>query len=967
MPRTQSPLTGLRLPVLLSGCAALLAELAWSRAWVRVLGSTLAATSTVLAVFMLGLGLGALASGPLSRRLDLRGRELYQRLELTLAALLLLSPLLLALADRVMLRWLADVPYGAPATFVLRGLLPLLLLTPATFLMGASLPAMAQELDDEPDPEPHVGALYAWNTAGAVLGTLLASTWLLEALGLRATCFLAGGLSGTAALLAMGRTLAPLAPLPARGEQRAAWRFLPVYAFVGFWALALEVLYGRAVLAASGTTAQSLGAVLACFLGGSALGAWGAGRFLPAADHPAQSLARRLAVLGLVIPLTGLALVDHAPLYLRLYPLFPGSVAGLGATLGLCAALLLLPGILLGSLFPAITRALTPLGGAGRAVGLALAVNSLAGAVGALAAYTWILPSCGLAGGIGAAGGACLLAASYLLFRERAGSGIEAAVFLLLAELVPLALALQPVRLVETAWRLVREVTPEQLASGVSLVPPEVVWYRDGPEASVALTTSSDAGLTLRINGKPDASTEADVTVQAALGHVPMLLFGRPETRMLVIGLGSGQTADAALRYPLERLDVAEISRTVAEAAGAGFRETFPRPFQDPRCHIQLVDGLTMVRAWPQAVDLIVSQPTDLHVQGVGELYTREFYRACRARLREGGRLVQWLPSYELDDVALKTVLRSALREFPEVSLWWFQDLLLIAGEGATPPDLAALHRELDKPGVRPALDEAHLPSEPDTLLARQLADTALLESFAGPGVAATLDRPLVEFQAARARFETPADWAPRLATRLRAHPLQGRLVTDRGLLYPEDTGGALLPTSRLHMNRDLAALTARAYLLHAPVAPDATLVGAEQLFGTYTIWEGAMAGGRIRLTSYPKSLLPDPHVKHAAKASKGPPVLGGEATLSGRPALFGLYRGAPFAGGDDGVGEPRWEGLFTFDCPAMQRTHVLEVEYPAKKASDKVLLGIAADLACLEAGPGGEPVWRHGLVRGGD
>src|SRR5690606_30822398 len=99
-----------------------------------------------------------------------------------------------------------------------------------------------------------------------------------------------------------------------------------------------------------------------------------------------------------------------------------------------------------------------------------------------------------------------------------------AAVFLVLAELVPLVLALQPVRLLETAWRLTRQLTEEQLSVGVALVPPEVLWYRDGPEASVALTTSEEAGLTLRINGKPDASSQADATVQAALGHLPMLL-----------------------------------------------------------------------------------------------------------------------------------------------------------------------------------------------------------------------------------------------------------------------------------------------------------------------------------------------------------------------------------------------------------------------------------------------------------
>ena len=101
---------------------------------------------------------------------------------------------------------------------------------------------------------------------------------------------------------------------------------------------------------------------------------------------------------------------------------------------------------------------------------------------------------------------------------------------------------------------------------------------------------SSSAGvLSLTVNGKPEASTETDMPTQVLLGAIPLLL--EPDARRVaIIGLGSGITAGAALAFPIERLDVAEISSAVVEAAEL-FAEAGAFPLEDPRLTLHRADG----------------------------------------------------------------------------------------------------------------------------------------------------------------------------------------------------------------------------------------------------------------------------------------------------------------------------------------------------------------------------------------
>ena len=109
----------------------------------------------------------------------------------------------------------------------------------------------------------------------------------------------------------------------------------------------------------------------------------------------------------------------------------------------------------------------------------------------------------------------------------------------------------------------------------------EILYYRDGPSATVAVERSAGF-VSLLVNGKADASTApADMPTQLMLGHLPLLLHAEPRA-ILVIGLGSGITAGAVARHPVQRLDVVEIEPAVIEASRF-FREEHGDVLTDPR------------------------------------------------------------------------------------------------------------------------------------------------------------------------------------------------------------------------------------------------------------------------------------------------------------------------------------------------------------------------------------------------
>jgi spermidine synthase len=172
-PNTGAPQLSVRtlgIVAALSGCTVLLYEVAWSRIAGLMFGPTATTVSLTLAVFLLGLGAGAVLASTI--RKDAAGW--LSASQSAVAFLLLCASACVAVSPA----WLAEqIRLRSQSAFQIEALeagLLILLLFPLTMAAGMALP-LAMQLRRASGA---IGGLYGVNTAGCVLGAIV-TAWLL--------------------------------------------------------------------------------------------------------------------------------------------------------------------------------------------------------------------------------------------------------------------------------------------------------------------------------------------------------------------------------------------------------------------------------------------------------------------------------------------------------------------------------------------------------------------------------------------------------------------------------------------------------------------------------------------------------------------------------------------------------------------------------------------------------------------
>src|SRR5688572_29690884 len=173
-----------------SGAAALIYEVVWTRLLTLHLGHGLAAASAVLAAFMGGLAAGAGAAGRMAGHFSpSRALRTYAGLEIAIAVLALLMPLAL-LAVRPLLAAAYADGAGGGSFALLRLVTSVLLLCVPAACMGATFPIASRWMVRAASTAAQdAGVLYAANTLGAAAGAVLAGFSLIPALGLSGTTY----------------------------------------------------------------------------------------------------------------------------------------------------------------------------------------------------------------------------------------------------------------------------------------------------------------------------------------------------------------------------------------------------------------------------------------------------------------------------------------------------------------------------------------------------------------------------------------------------------------------------------------------------------------------------------------------------------------------------------------------------------------------------------------------------------
>jgi spermidine synthase len=629
------------LPLLLllsfgSGVAALIYEIVWFQLLELVIGSTAVSLGILLATFMGGMCLGSL----IFPRLVSPGRHplrVYAAIELAIGALGILVLLLMP--------FLAGIPF--------RGVVAAICLLPPTVLMGATLPALARQVEEV----PWLGFLYAANIAGAVFGSLFSGFYLLRVYDVATATYVAVAVNALVAAIALApATVATPRIADARAEL-GSWQIYVAIALSGLCALGAEAIWTRTLGLLLGASVYTLSIIVAVFLAGLGIGSAIGSLLCRYLARPRFALGWCQLLLAAAIAWTAYSISASLPYW----PIDPSISSNLWFTfeLDLARALwaLLPPTLLWGASFPlALAAASSKEQDSSKLFAGIYAANTLGAIIGALGANLLLIAWVGsqhaqqVLIAVSAISGVLLLPRRWVLVPLAVLSG-----GLLIYSVPPLAKLLVAYGRYAATW------------AGKS----DIVYAGEGLNSSVAVASFPNGALTFHVAGKIQASNvPRDMRLQRMLGHLTTLTALNPRS-VLVIGCGAGITAGAVSIDPkVERETIVEIEPLVPQAASKYFSEPNFDVLHNPKVELRIDDGRHYLLTTKEKFDGITVDPLDPWVKGAANLYTQEFLEVMKQHLNPGGTVTMYIQLFETNLDAVKSAVATFFDVFPNGTIW---------------------------------------------------------------------------------------------------------------------------------------------------------------------------------------------------------------------------------------------------------------------------------------------------------
>lgn len=750
---------------LVSGATGLAYQVIWTRMLVRTFGATSFAVSTVLAAYMAGLALGSYLFG---RLIDKRGNPvlLYGVLELGIGVFAFAFPLLVGAAHPIFKSLYAGLGDRFYLLSLVRFLLVFSILLIPTTLMGGTLPILSRYITRSlKELAGRVGLLYSINTFGAVLGTFGTGFLVLPALGMKMTTYAAVGanvaifvISMLLARSARGAGASPTVEQePTVSHKSTAYEktVLAAFFFTGLAALSAEVIWMRVLALVVGTTTYAFTTMLTSFLLGLALGSAVFARIAQKTARPGTVFAVLVAAIGFVVFGTIVAFGKLPYAYMSLFAsVEPTWLNLMSLQFLLSVALMIVPTFLMGGTFPLVARIYTKdLSRIGARIGTAYAFNTLGSICGSFLGSFVLLELLGVQYGMVTV--AVIYAVVGLMLLVSLTEPVKPRVRLVGSLVILVGAVLMVVRSPGWDKKLMTSgvYTYSTRYRGVEglkdiLDTKTLLFYDEGPGALVSVERAQNV-ISLRIDGKTDASNAEDMITQELISHLPLLLHDDPDS-ILIIGLGSGVSLSSALAYPVEHLDCVELLANVVDGARY-FDEYTGDVLSESRVSLTIGDGRNHVRLTDKKYDVIVSQPTNPWISGVGDLFTVEYFEEAKSHLKPGGLMTAWLALYHMGDREVRATLKSFVSVFPHATLWMSNEADIVLVGSFSPLDFDEdIAARMEQPRVRADLERVGIDELSDILSCLLMDGDELREYAREVSILHTDDNMLLEYYASR-------------------------------------------------------------------------------------------------------------------------------------------------------------------------------------------------------------------------
>lgn len=725
-----------------SGASALIFQVLWIKQLSLVVGIDVYAVTTAVSAFFAGLALGSSIFGRIADSTE-RPLLLYSLLELGIGLAGASTTIALAHSGPVFV--ILQEHAGLLAWF-----LPFTLIGIPAVLMGGTLPVLVRaRAPHTKDVVRAGGGLYSANTAGAIAGALVASFACIPALGIRGTGFAAAAINFTLAALALALNRAVVLPTsspPAKsmGTNSQFRLALLLYAAAGGIALGYEVVWSQVVVQFTSTRTFSFAVVLATYLAGLTLGSALYSRW-------SQRARDIWGIFGCLIATAGLvALLEVAALgkwLMQLQSVAEAIVRSWGTELlAMCARFLVaalgivfIPAVILGAAFPAALQLIAGRTNTGRDVGAVLALNTAGGVVGTIFTGFLLVPALGLVHTLAVLAIGAAAVGFWAAIRSPAAKRSTSWLLLAMTGVAVLTAVLTP-------QDRVVSLLPQGRSGG------KLLFFEEDPGGTVAVLDQRATNATFRRLYIDGVSNSGDAMPSLRYMRLQALLplithHGDPQSA-LVIGFGTGITTGALLQFPgLKQRVCAELLKGVIHAAPL-FQGNF-RAGSNPEIQIRVRDGRHELLRSTENYDLITLEPPPPSAAGVVNLYSTDFYRLARRRLKTNGIFAQWWPLATQNDEDSRSLVRSFLDVFPYCSLWTTEihEMLLVGSPQPLELDVPQIVARFQQPQIAATLQEVGITSAAG-LLATWITGRDGLDHYAGEAPPVTDDRPRIEYAA---------------------------------------------------------------------------------------------------------------------------------------------------------------------------------------------------------------------------
>lgn len=584
----------------LSGAASVSYQTLWLRDAMTYFGVVTPVISSVLSVFMLGLAIGTIILGKLSKRLNpSTALVLYALVELLIGILAICVPEFFNLGYKKILN---TGSHESAAYLFTSWIVITLTLLPVCTLIGATFPLVMRFIEKSSNDNNNFSFLYFSNLIGAVLGCAMPLV-TIELYGFHAALYITALLNFFIFLLAITLLFKKKADLKnneqlinaTTSHSKDDSKYYLISFITGLTALGSEVLWIRLFTPGVSTTIYAFAEILAVYL---------ICNFMGTAHYI------RLSKLGqnkvpLPTILTILPISALVPILGSGYT----SIRIFGAVLVLSISILC---FCFGYLLPYITDKLC--NNNPEKAAKSYTFNFAGCIIGPLLTTYILFPAIGLKLSL-IAYAAPLLIISFILLEDRKKKQITVFSFIMM-----------------TALALAIPTTEDYYKNNGSL-------KRD----HVGYIGAFGKGMNkhLEVNGVGMTSL---TTITKNMAHLSMAYEPNSKSA-LIICMGMGTTLRSLTAWPnLEKITMVELSKGVTESFSY-FHEDADKVLADKRVHIVVDDGRRYLRRTADTFDLVIlDPPPPLPAAGSGLLYTSEFIALIKNKLNKDGMLAHWIP-----------------------------------------------------------------------------------------------------------------------------------------------------------------------------------------------------------------------------------------------------------------------------------------------------------------------------------